>query len=314
MQPVNTNSNTEIIEPTMSLKQVLVGLELKESDHSILAYLNKLVRSVKVDSINFLHVVPDFASFTPFPDETRPPLVEEYSIGEELIQKMEQVVGQFLGEAKSTYLDFNVREGNALTEVLSSANDTDADLVIIGKKSGQNYHNIQAHKLARKLERNVLIVPENTRDQVRDFLVPIDFSPSSIKAFQTALDLCRSIEGPTSINILHIYEVPSLNVYKIGMNPLQFSTMMRDNREEAMATFLENYAKDAPKSTTINSSLIARENLSVPRMIKDYADEYKADMIVVGAKGHSRIELVFLGSITEHLLTINETVPTLVVK
>ncbi|MCB0640075.1 MAG: universal stress protein [Phaeodactylibacter sp.] len=305
---------TETIDPTFRIKQALIGLELTDSDHAILAYVARMLRYIPVDSINFLHVIPDFASYTPFPDQSPPPFIEEYSIGEDLMQQMEKKVGEFLGKATGTYFDYSVQEGNALEEVLSTAQDVHADLVIIGKKAGQHFHNIQARKLARKVHTNVLVVPENTRDQVRDFLVPIDFSPTSMKAFETALDLCKTIEGPTSINVLHIYEVPNLNVYKIGTSPEQFQKMMRENREEAMAAFLDAYATSVPRNTTINSTLLERQNFSIPRMINDYAEEYKADMILVGAHGHSRIELVFLGSITEHLLNINDTVPTLVIK
>ena len=46
----------------------------------------------------------------------------------------------------------------------------------------------------------------------------------------------------------------------------------------------------------------------------DYAYDKKADLIVMGAKGHSQVELLLMGSVTEKVLAVNESIPTLVVK
>ena len=46
----------------------------------------------------------------------------------------------------------------------------------------------------------------------------------------------------------------------------------------------------------------------------DFAKQHNVDLIVTGAKGHSQVELLLLGSVTEKLLAINDSLPTLVVK
>ena len=55
----------------------------------------------------------------------------------------------------------------------------------------------------------------------------------------------------------------------------------------------------------------------IPRPHPDTFDWLRAqgvDLVVMGAKGHSKVELLLLGSVTEHFLGINSRVPTLVVK
>ena len=52
----------------------------------------------------------------------------------------------------------------------------------------------------------------------------------------------------------------------------------------------------------------------IPHYIKEYAEENEVDFIVMGAKGHSKVELLLLGSVTEKLLSINNSIPTLIVK
>lgn len=38
------------------------------------------------------------------------------------------------------------------------------------------------------------------------------------------------------------------------------------------------------------------------------------DLIIMGGKGHSKMELLLMGSRTERMLNINDSIPTLIVK
>ena len=60
--------------------------------------------------------------------------------------------------------------------------------------------------------------------------------------------------------------------------------------------------------------MICREGAGIAQYIMDYATSEEAGLIVMGAKGHSQVELLLMGSVTEKLLAINESIPTLVVK
>ena len=56
---------------------------------------------------------------------------------------------------------------------------------------------------------------------------------------------------------------------------------------------------------------------TVPRVsqyIVEAAEAENAGLIVIGAKGHSRLERLVLGSVTERLVSANQRVPVLVVK
>jgi len=313
MPQLSEKNQATLTIPSFKIKQALVGLELSATDESILEYLKVLAEAVQVDAITFLHVVPDFQSFIPFPEEHLPKLVPQYEIGEELIQRMEEQVKRTFPEDAGIYFDYAVKEGNALEEVLSSAASIQPDLVVIGQKAGPHYHNIRARKLIRELRYPALVIPEDSQYRLRDFLVPIDFSEDSIAAFQQALKMASQIDGPTSVHVLHVYEVPNLNVYKIQKTREEFEAMLRENREVALQTFLDTYARDTG-DVQVSTALLERLSGSTAQMIKEYALEYGADMLLIGAKGHSRVELVLLGSITEHLLDLNESIPTMIVK
>jgi len=48
--------------------------------------------------------------------------------------------------------------------------------------------------------------------------------------------------------------------------------------------------------------------------ILDEAKSHRANLIVISPEGHSKIDLLFLGSVTEKLLTVNHEIATLVLK
>jgi nucleotide-binding universal stress UspA family protein len=64
----------------------------------------------------------------------------------------------------------------------------------------------------------------------------------------------------------------------------------------------------------LDIKLMMQKEPGVAQYILDAVDEANSDLVVMGAKGHSKVELLLLGSVTEKLLALNEHIPTLIVK
>jgi nucleotide-binding universal stress UspA family protein len=46
----------------------------------------------------------------------------------------------------------------------------------------------------------------------------------------------------------------------------------------------------------------------------EYAEKNKYDLIIMGSKGHSKLALLLMGSMTEKVVSQTESVPVLIVK
>ncbi len=310
-QATMSTSKSQKIEP-FQIRQGMLALELGSTDNKTLEYLDFLTGQVPTGAIYFLHVLPRFDVLNSMLGREAEGMISNYEINDEVVTKMDREIRARMSTHEGMHVEFDVKEGSPLEQLLEDAKDVNADLVIIGQKSGVSRHGILAKNLARRAPGNTLIVPDRSKVQLKRILVPIDFSPHSINAMRNALALNESLETPAEIVAVNIYEMPNLSVYKIQRTRAQFEKMLRKDHEEAFEAFLNTHFPDQKEQIRIE--LIMQEAPGIAQYLMEFATAEEADMIVMGAKGHSKVELLLLGSVTEKLLAINEYIPTLVVK
>ena len=295
-----------------SIQQAMVALELGSTDNKILEYLDFLTAQIPTGSAYFLHVLPRFNVLSHVLEREGESTVSNYEINDEVVDRMQREIRARMDHRDGLHVQFDVKEGDPLEQLLEDAEDVDAELTVIGQKSGADKHGILGKNLARKTKGNTLIIPDQAKVQMKHMIVPIDFSKNSIKALRTAIAINESLSEPARITVLNVYEMPNLSVYKIQRTREQFERMLQKDHEEAMNAFLNTQVPD--HRDKLDTKLIMQETPGVAQYIVDTAKEQKGDFIVMGAKGHSKVELLLLGSVTEKLLGLNERIPTLVVK
>ena len=64
----------------------------------------------------------------------------------------------------------------------------------------------------------------------------------------------------------------------------------------------------------IQKKSILRTQLSTAGQLVSLCDDYKADLVIMGAKGHSAINSFLIGSITEKFIQMNEKSAVLIVR
>ena len=311
LSQISMTNSSSAIQP-FQVRQMMVALELGATDNKILEYLDFFTREIPTGAAYFLHVLPKFDLLNTMMEKEAQALVSNYEVNDEVITRMERKIRSRLTDEHTVHVEFDVKEGNPLEELLEDTNDVKADLVVIGQKSGVSQHGILAKNLARKAQCNALIIPDQAKPQIKKILVPIDFSEFSVKALRTAVALNLELYEPAKIVCVNIYELPNLSVYKIQKTREQFKKMLEKDHLDAFNAFLNTHIPEYKDKVSVD--LICRENTGIAQHIKDYAQNNKADLIVTGAKGHSQVELLLMGSVTEKLLAISETIPTLVVK
>jgi nucleotide-binding universal stress UspA family protein len=294
------------------VEKALVALELGPADNAMLDYLNFFTSQIPTQSLYFLHALPKLDLFYAMFEEEGEGVISNYELNTDAIELMETQIKDKVKSNKTTKIGFEVREGDPLEELLKEAEVLAIDLVAIGQKSEAGRHEILARNLARKVDCNALVIPEKAKPKLAKILVPIDFSPDSAKALQTAVALNNNLKQPAKIICLNVYEMPNLSVYRIQKTREQFKNMVEEDRMTAFKAFLNKYAPDA--ASGIQIELIEKDLPGIANYLMEFAEDSGVDFIAMGAKGHSKVELLLMGSVTERLLSMNQTIPTLIVK
>lgn len=290
-----------------SIRQLVVGLELGQTDDQLIAYTQYLTRQIPTSAAHFAHVIPAPQVLEAFYED----LAGRFDVKDSILKNLDQAVAKFFArqQLRPTY---GAIEGHPLKELIGIAEKREADLILIGQKANTYEHGILAKNLARQSAINTLIVPEKADVKITKILVPIDFSPNSVKAFQTAFSMQQRLGDQVTLSCLNVFDMPNLSAYNVGRSPEKFKEWIIESRKEAFENFFNAYA---PKQENkIPGVLIERQGPGLSNYIFNYAKENDFDLIVIGAKGHSSLERLLMGSVTEKLLAINETIPTLVVK
>ena len=307
-----TESTVGVRADKFTVRQALVGLELGDTDQALLSYLANFFRNIPVDRMHFLHVVPEVDFVHALYEKQAEAMTDREELKLQIEARMRETVGERGKEMQAGVLNYVVRTGSPFREMLHNAEEYEADLVIIGQKAGTRSHGILAKKLARKIRCNALIIPEHAGERLQNILVPVDFSEYSVQALKTAIALRNQLGEHVTITCIHVYHFPNFSSYNISRTPTQFFQMIESDRTGAFRTFLDNYA--TRYKSVIKTALIKKERPGTAKYIMDYADEHGSDLIIMGSKGHSNMELVMLGSVTESVLQMNDRKPTLILK
>ena len=305
-------SNAQKVLEPLEIKQALVALELGETDAPILDYFNFLSQNMVIESAYFMHALPYFEDHTSvFVDDSKT-VMGDVKLNEEIIDELEKEVKAAVLKEKEIFVEYELKEGDPLEELLSSAEDMKADLLIIGQNESASDHGILAKNLARKTTANALIIPKEAAPTIKSILVPIDFSKNSIRSLQTAVRLNKALKEKAEIICLNIYSLPNMSYYATDRPFSQFKKMIENHIQDAFDVFLSTHIPDEKNDVTI--ALYEKNMPGTAQYIMEYAKANQNDLVVMGAKGHTKVELLLMGSVTESFLQLNKSIPTLIVK
>jgi hypothetical protein len=117
--------------------------------------------------------------------------------------------------------------------------------------------------------------------------------------------------NPTAtITAIHVIDFPPKELYLTG----NYGLLALDWKEKVKDMFGQFANKHKLDISNINFEAIKNDDFDISAQISDYAHQNKADLIMLGAKGHSGLDDLFLGSVTEKLVTAEVELPVLVVR
>jgi nucleotide-binding universal stress UspA family protein len=143
---------------------------------------------------------------------------------------------------------------------------------------------------------------------MKKILVPCDFSEQAINAFRFAIDIARQSNG--EVHLVHVIELPVLHD-TVLMPVLSFEeALFEELREKAEKQFKKLETKYNDDSITIKSKVVFG---ATSRMVLDYIEENKIDLVVMGTHGASGVREFVIGSNAEKIVR-RAPVPVLAVK
>lgn len=289
------------------IKKLIVCLDQSELDDTLVRFSSFIASVNQTKKIYFTNVIRNLQ----IPKE----VLEEFpnlidNMVEERKQQMQEVVDRSFGKKGDIEFSFVVKEGQLSKKILKLAHEKSVDMIIVGRKVNLPGTGVVSQRLARRASCSLLIIPENSVPNIQTLLVPSDFSDYSKDALEEAIMIVEKYGGKAEIVVQNVFTVPS-GYHFTGKSYEEFTTIMRMHAEINYKKFIRNIDT---KKIKIKPVYTQDEDDDPVEDIIAKAMEINANAIVIGAKGRTAATALFIGSMAERLIQLNDTFPLLVTR
>ncbi len=140
-------------------------------------------------------------------------------------------------------------------------------------------------------------------------LAPVDFSPHSEKALETAWALAQCLQQP--LLVLHVIHDPNeMPGYYSRAFKKKGLLHIEDAAVEMFEAFLKGFQKKRSQKLPLDRLIV--KGLPAQRIL-EVADRHRVSMIVLGSRGLTGLSHLFVGSVAERVVQ-GAQVPVTVVK
>jgi nucleotide-binding universal stress UspA family protein len=229
---------------------------------------------------------------------------------EERKSQMQEVVKRSFGKNDDVEFAFVVKEGQLSKKILKLAHEKSVDMIIVGRKVTLPGTGVVSQRLARRASCSLLIIPENSVPNIKTLLVPSDFSDYSKDALEEAIMIVEKYGGKAEIVVQNVFTIPS-GYHFTGKSYEEFTSIMLMHAEINYKKFIRKIDVKKVKITPVYTQ--DDDDDPVEEIIAK-AKDIKADAIIIGAKGRTAATALFIGSMAERLIQLNDTFPLLVTR
>ena len=153
----------------------------------------------------------------------------------------------------------------------------------------------------------------------QNLLVPLDGSEHSLRALETAIQIAKKFDA--KMTLIHVYSVTVTPIIMPEpttltpsgvpvMTPAEVTKIVETAREVGQKILADGKRKVESENITVETVL--KEGNTVQEIAK-LAREARSDLIVMGAKGISKLRELLVGSVSEGVIK-QASCPVLVVK
>jgi len=135
---------------------------------------------------------------------------------------------------------------------------------------------------------------------IKTILVPVDFTETSDKALDFAIDLATKLEA--SVTVMHAYEIPVIGFPDGALvATVDIATRIQEAAQKGLeASVAQRKDRGVPISSVLRDGVAWEE-------IRAVAEETHADLIVIGTHGRRGIARALLGSVAENVIRTVKT-------
>lgn len=294
------------------IRKILVALDHSPLDSELVDYAQFFVSISEVTDVHFMHEVKINLSASmkkEFPDLEKETMAQRK-------REIENIIKSHFNPTREVNSKFTItNESNSIKPILIAIKKDGIDMVMVGSKDLKHGGGTFTSRLARRSPCHVLTVPIGSSshlkrtNEIKKFLVPIDFSDYSKQALERAILIASRIKDPMEIICQNVYTVPSGYHYS-GKSRDEFAELMKKFAIENFENFIKDMDTKGVKLIPVYSDDINEDKTSD---IRDLAKKENVDGIIMGSRGKTAAALL-LGSIAEKLIRNEKHFPILVVR
>lgn len=190
--------------------------------------------------------------------------------------------------------------GAVVEEIDRQAGLLDAQLLVLGARGAGYLRRIllgtTAERLLRRTTRPVLVVRQTPHEPYRQVLVALDFSPWSLPS----LALARLVAPHAHLVLLTAFDVPFEE--KLRFAGVEAATIEHFRQQARLSAHsrLDALAHDGGLKRSQWTACVVEGDAWL--RIVEQAQEQDCDLVVLGKHGHSAVEELMLGGVTQRLL------------
>lgn len=270
--------------------KIIIGIDFKKLTNTILSYSIWLSNVVNCKKLSLFHILE--YNFTP-PAYLLPYIDKEKEKIEKNLNILAEAVKRYYLNVETTVIFGRLIE--SINNLLKEKNV----FMVLGFKSYVTRPST-SERILRGLKIPVLVVKSEEFNEITpekinisQILCPIDFSDNSLRSLEIAKEVSKKIQA----KLLIVYVVSEKKVKGIMKDPQEISKYLDYLKEEG-ENEMEKLAKGYDYEVIIG--VPADEILKKAKEV---------DLIIIGSKGRSYVEAVFIGSVAEAVIkNSNKTV------
>lgn len=278
--------------------RLLIGLDLTASDSTLLNYINQVLPFIPATSIHVVHVYPSLLT-----DGNKDGLEDKIKMA------MQDLVEQHLTTDRAE-IHYSVQEGSPSEEILKAASSQKVDLIFLMNRIGLKGSAL-LQDLANKSNASLWMVPEGYNHfQFTKFYIPLQFNEHNAHTLRLAYGLNEADKGFNLFVCEHLYEVPSGYHYS-GKSLEEYKSILEEQRQQDFQRFVE---ENALSTLGLTCNMLSVDGMSIAETIYAQSRKMGADLILISARGRSKVSSFLLGSVTNELVLLDPVAPMILVK
>ncbi len=266
-----------------SLQNILAAVDLGETSNHVAdtsLYLAKKFNS----QISLMHVVTEDALSNDFKK------IIEASV-ESKLQEIAERIRAKGGVVKKIIIE----KGVPFEKLIQEGQEGDYNVMVVGsgnKPSGESFRlGTTVEKLMRKNQIPLWVVKKKEHKKVRKILCPVDFSDSSKRALNNAINL--AVRFQATLTVLNVYEPVHIFSSWFKVDNEKENAELKSSQADDFQSFLKQFNFE-----DLKVQLETRDGEPFQEIL-GYIKENDVDLLLMGTTGKTGLSRLLMGSVTE---------------